>query len=114
MTFQATVTEYAGAVSITLKGELDLLTAPELRIALNQALATDATLIVLDLRGLEFIDSIGLHVILQTDTSMRGGEARFVIVRGNAFVQRIFDIMQLEGRLELVDDPASVLPQGPT
>jgi anti-sigma B factor antagonist len=52
----------AGAV-ITLHGELDIATCPHLAAALELQSA-DRRSIVLDMRGVEFLDSVGLRVLL--------------------------------------------------
>jgi len=93
---------------IELEGELDLAGAN----ALEQELATpevDGTgAIVLDLRGVNFMDSSGLRVIAVTlqDAQERG--RRFALVPGAAQVMRVFDITRMRERLEFVDDPREV------
>ena len=93
---------------IELEGELDLAGAH----ALEQELATpevDSTgAIVLDLRGVNFMDSSGLRVIAVTlqDAQERG--RRFALVPGAAQVMRVFDITRMRERLEFVDDPREV------
>jgi len=52
-----------GRQRIALHGELDGLTAPQLQRALDD-LAPDTRELILDLSGLTFIDSIGVHAIL--------------------------------------------------
>jgi len=97
---------------IELEGELDLAGAN----ALEQELATpevEATgVIVLDLRGVNFMDSSGLRVIAVTlqDAQERG--RRFALVPGAAQVMRVFDITRMRERLDFVDDPREVT-EGP-
>ena len=50
-----------GARRLTLRGELDLATAPRL----EHALADAGEDVVLDLRGLTFMDSTGVRVLLE-------------------------------------------------
>jgi anti-anti-sigma factor len=59
--FDLTVTRDAGASRIALRGELDLGTAAQL----EQALAEAGGEILLDLRGLTFMDSTGVRVLLE-------------------------------------------------
>ena len=50
------------------RGELDLATVEKLRSVLDEAIAGwSRTRLVLDLRGLSFIDSTGLHLLLVLD-----------------------------------------------
>src|SRR5438874_2160989 len=53
-----------GCHTLSLVGELDLVTAPELQATINSLCKAGAREIVLDLHELAFIDSTGLQVIL--------------------------------------------------
>ena len=50
---------------VRVEGELDLSGAPDLELALSEAEGTEASLIVLDLEQLTFIDSEGLEILLR-------------------------------------------------
>ena len=63
--------------------------------------------IVIDLRGLEFMDSSGLRALLAADTRARERGGRVVIVRGDERIQRVLRITRLDERLEIVDDAES-------
>ena len=54
-----------GVCVVTVGGELDMLTEPALRAYLQQQLATNPSHLVLDLQGVSFLDSKGLHCLLQ-------------------------------------------------
>ncbi len=69
-----------GATVATVRGEVDLNTASRLQSGLRTA-AVGATLLVVDLSGVEYLDSAGLAVL---DTSARemhaqGGALRLVV-----------------------------------
>lgn len=53
-----------GVLTLTLEGELDLATAPQVREPLEAALDGGATRIVVDMLGCTFIDSTGLGILL--------------------------------------------------
>ncbi len=90
---------------ISLAGELDIVNAPSLDEKLAGVQADPAMTVVLDLRGVTFIDSTGLRALIAADERVREGGGRLVIVRGAAAVDRAFEVTQLDQRLELVDDP---------
>jgi anti-sigma B factor antagonist len=92
---------------VGLNGELDIVNAPSLDAELV-ALQADSVELVLDLRGVTFIDSTGLRALLAADERARSGGGRVVVVRGAAAVDRAFAVTQLDQRLEVVDDPGSV------
>jgi anti-anti-sigma factor len=74
-------------------GDLDLAATVEFEEALALALASDARSIVVDLRGLDLLDSSGLRALLQA-CSAEGGE-RLGFVQGNEMVQAVLRISGL-------------------
>jgi anti-sigma B factor antagonist len=90
-------------------GELDLSGAAILESELER-LAADPGLgtVVLDLRGLEFMDSSGLRLVVMADMRAREAGRRFALVRGGDTVHRVFEITRMSDRLEFVDAPEDV------
>jgi anti-sigma B factor antagonist len=97
-----------GQTRMALVGELDIASAPSFEEGLAQLEADTPGVLVLDLRRVEFIDSTGLRAVIAADERARSAGRRLVIVRGPAAVERVFSVTQLDQRLEIVDDPASV------
>jgi anti-sigma B factor antagonist len=96
-----------GTVAIVVPtGELDLSGASVLEAELER-LAAEPELgsVVIDLRGLEFMDSSGLRLIALADMQTREAGRRFALVRGSETVHRVFEITLMSERLEFVDDP---------
>ncbi|PRY37852.1 anti-sigma factor antagonist [Umezawaea tangerina] len=54
-----------GAVLLTVAGEVDATTAPKLRTWMDEAFATDASPVVLDLSGVTFFGSVGLAMLVE-------------------------------------------------
>jgi anti-sigma B factor antagonist len=96
-------------VTISLKGELDLSTVSKVEEELRRVEALEASVVVLDLSGLTFLDSTGLRAVITADERAREKGRRFVVVKGPGAVQRVFSITRLEERLEMVDDGSSVV-----
>ena len=93
-----------GFTRVTLGGELDLATAPELAQALTEA--PDGTaVVILDLSELTFMDSTGLHVILSARARLAAAGCRLVLVPGSRHVQRIFEITGTKHQVEFVSAP---------
>ena len=86
-------------------GELDLSGAAVLQPEIDR-LAKDGELgsLVLDLRGLEFIDSSGLRLVVLADMRAREAGRRFALVRGDETVHRVFEITRMSDRLDFVED----------
>jgi anti-anti-sigma factor len=97
-----------GTAVIELEGELDLAGATALEQELAQPEADAARAVVLDLRGVEFMDSSGLRVIALTLQRSQERGRRFALVPGAAQVMRVFDITRMRERLEFVADPREV------
>ena len=104
--FSITTDERNGAVLVTLRGELALATAPDVEDAVLGRVREGAH-VILDLRGLEFMDSSGVRVIVAAHSAAQDGDGRLTIVRGapGGPVQRVLEISGLEDVLELVDRP---------
>jgi anti-sigma B factor antagonist len=98
----------SNVTTVAVAGELDLSTAPELERWLDRA-QVDGRPLVLDLRGVSFMDSSGLRVILAADARARSSGRRLVLVAGPVGVQRVFQLTLLDRRLEFVDDPAEII-----
>jgi anti-sigma B factor antagonist len=91
--FEADISVRGDELWVLPRGELDLEGAPELEETLSLAMASDAKSIVIDLRGLEFVDSTGLRVLAQAPMA-EGGE-RISFVPGSDHVQSVFRIAGL-------------------
>ena len=81
------------AAVVHLTGELDIATRPALEDALH---AIDGE-IVIDLRGLTFLDSDGLQMIL------RHRRRPLTVVPGVPRVQRLFEITETDRMLRFVE-----------
>lgn len=103
-TFTLTTAERDGLTLVTLAGELDLVAAPQLVEAL-EALAGNDRRVVLDLRGLRFMDSTGLAVILRFHQRAKDGRFDLVVVRGPETVDRVFRVTRTDTLLEMLDLP---------
>ena len=100
--------ERPGVTRVKLRGELDLVTAPQLADALSEA-ARGSVVVILDLSELTFMDSTGLHAILTAHTRLHEADCRLVLVRGCHQIQRIFEITGTEHVLEFASAPDAVL-----
>ena len=103
-TFTLTTEERDGLTVVKLGGELDLFTTPRLTEALD-AVADEDRRVVLDLRGLEFMDSTGLAVILRFHQRAQEHPFEFVVVRGPEAVDRVFRITRTDELLEMLEVP---------
>jgi anti-anti-sigma factor len=80
--------------TLHLQGELDLASASDL-LASASLLVYDASELVLDLRGLDFIDSTGLNVILRLRDLCRNHYCRLVLKSPGHQVRRLLEVTAL-------------------
>jgi anti-anti-sigma factor len=87
-----------GVRTISIRGELDLSTAPELEGPLEEALASDEGALLIDLSQCEFIDSTGIALIVRAWQRLDSGENGRVlaICSHNDQVRRVLEITGLE------------------
>ncbi len=95
--FEAEISARGDELWVLPRGDLDLAAAPELEESLRLAAASDAAAIVVDLRGLEFLDSNGLRALVQA--RLEDGGERISFVAGNDHVQSILRISGLADKL---------------
>jgi anti-anti-sigma factor len=100
------------ATVVVANGELDLRTSPELEECLERVFVTDATLVILDLRQIEFMDSTGLRVLLSAHQRAHDTGKRFGLVRGAEQVERVLRLTGVRELLTVVDAPEELLSAG--
>ena len=85
---------------VTVRGDLDLASAPRLRTAALDELLAGCRRLVLDLRDLEFIDSVGLGMIVAIRKRARGlgGDVALVVA-----TERIRRPLELSGVARILD-----------
>ena len=95
----------SGVVVVRPEGRLNMVAAPALRKELNGLIESGATRVVVDLSGVEFIDSSGLGALISGLKAARqaGGDLR--IARPTKQVSTVLDITNLNRVLTAFPDP---------
>jgi anti-anti-sigma factor len=101
--FAAELLELESGPALVLRGELDLLTGSLVELAFADAEALGATVRVVDLRGLDFMDLSGLDGLLGAARRRRRGDQRLVVVIGAGRGRRLLEILDVSAQLEVVD-----------
>ena len=80
--------------TVLLEGEIDLAVREELRLALGEAACSGERLVV-DMGGVTFIDSSGLHELMHAARSLNGGSS-LVLDRVPPSVVRLCEIVGMD------------------
>lgn len=84
---------------VAVTGELDLLSAPQLRTALDALLPANARHIAIDLTHATFMDSAGVHAVL--DASHRAG-GHLAVICPKGPVRQVIELLGLTEMLNVV------------
>jgi anti-sigma B factor antagonist len=91
------------ALVLEARGEIDAATAKDLRAALDDAAATGARKVILDLGGVTFVDSRGLTVMVAAHEKLEAGGSRLITVCADPFVRKLFEITGMHRILRIID-----------
>ena len=94
----------AGAHVICVSGEIHVSTAPQFSARLTEAIESGKTALVLDMTGVEFIDSTGLSVLLNGLRLVNQRDGGLAIVCTNPTVLRLFQITNLDDTFDIFGD----------
>ncbi len=86
-----------GFTVVSVSGEIDVATSPELHHRLNGAIDGGAELVAVDLLGVTFIDSTALAVLIEASRRCIEAEKTMRLVVSEPRILRIFEITGLTG-----------------
>jgi anti-sigma B factor antagonist len=101
--FKIEVEREPGLARVLPAGELDMATVPLLDRQLGELRTAGVGCVVVDLRGLTFMDSTGLSVLLRWARDAARDGFRFGLVREAGPVNRLFQLAGVEHRLPFVE-----------
>lgn len=99
---------------VGLAGESDVYTYDQLRNALESEAGRGVALLVVDLSGLEFMDSTGVQILLDIRVMMDDRGGKLVLAAPQATVARVLNLVgadQLIPVYETVEEAAAGAPQ---
>ncbi len=109
--FRLEVRSAGAATVISVSGELDLASSPALQEELDRAAASDAQILIIDLRELDFMDSTGLSVLVRAHQRIEEQGRQLAMVKGPQQVQRLLSLTGVADGLTVVDSPEELLNQ---
>jgi anti-sigma B factor antagonist len=84
---------------LTVRGEVDLASAPKLAAAMTELMDRGYTRVAIDLGSVEFIDSSGLGVLVGSLRRLREDGGDLVLRAASPAVTRILELTGLDGLL---------------
>ena len=76
---------------------------PSFAEALERAVRSQRPRVVLDLSGLQFLDSSGLAALIKSDQEAKASGKQLTVVRGSRQVQQLLELTGFSERLALID-----------
>lgn len=93
-----------GWIVFEIQGDLDVYTAPRLSTTVSRAIeAAETTGVALDLAKVNFMDSMGLSVIVGTHRRALEGDKGFKLIRPGRQIRRILQVTDLISLLPIED-----------
>jgi anti-sigma B factor antagonist len=90
--FRCEVQQLDGVIRVRPEGDLDMRTVPEVDDRLREAFDGSATLVIVDLSGLRFMDSTGLTLLARWNNASRRDGFDFALVKGHERIHRLFTL----------------------
>jgi anti-sigma B factor antagonist len=90
-----------GVAVVTVRGEIDVASAPELRTQLHELCTSDTTAVAVDLRAVTFLDSSALGVLVGALRRCRENNSDFRLIINSPRLLKIFDITGLTSVFEI-------------
>ena len=95
------VHRYRGWTVVGVTGDLDLGSAPQLRREVLDQLAAGARRIAVDLSSTDFVDSMGLGVLVAVLKRVRTHDGELVVICPEPRLRRLFELTELVAPLGL-------------
>lgn len=96
------VTEYKGCLVVSLVGDVDLQSSPEARLIIIETLDKNKPIII-DLSGVDYIDSSGVASLVEGFQKARKKNAGFVLVSVSEGALRVLKLARLDKVFTICD-----------
>jgi len=90
--------------TVELKGSLDSDTHQELEDELSEIIGDKTKAVVLDMKGLTYISSVGIRVIFSTEKSLKKNGASFAMINLQPPIKKVFEAMKILPIFNIFDD----------
>ncbi len=88
---------------ISVTGEIDLATVPDLESAIESVFASNSHPLVIDLRGSSFMDSTGLKALVMANRRFDESGRGFAVAVSGGPISRLIDLSGVESSMRIVE-----------
>ena len=97
------VAEKDGAVILSLAGEVDMKSSSELRAKFMEILKSAPAVLIVDMTEVEFMDSSGLAILVETLKCCRQNNGQLKLVGMVQTVRSVFEISRLDSIFQICE-----------
>lgn len=110
MDFESAAESLDGGIHVvSVTGEIDLATGPELERVLLALPDEGVASVIVDLTDCSFMDSTGLHLLVRTQRRFDRSGGRVAVVSANRSVLKVFEITRLDQLFAIYPSLAAAL-----
>ena len=111
MEFGVTVASCGQWEILTVTGEIDMATAPRFRQRLLAVIGAGAQNVVIDITGVDFIDSTGLGVLMGGAKRVRGAGGDIRLVMAGARLADLIELTRLDRVLDVYESVSAAIEE---
>jgi anti-anti-sigma factor len=90
--------------SVELKGSVDSETSPQLEEELKEIIDEKTKAVILDMKGVDYISSMGIRVIIWAKKALKEKQATFAMVNLQPQIKKVFDAMKILPMIDIFND----------
>ncbi len=94
-------TEHDSKIRISVHGEVDLYTSPDLRTAIMKSVPSADSGVEVELAGVDYMDSSGVATLVEGFKSARENSKTFVLLRPSSSVMKVLELARLDAVFEI-------------
>jgi anti-sigma B factor antagonist len=92
-----------GTSCLRLMGEFDLACSEQFHQHLRDLLRSRPEAVIVDLSGLDFIDSSGLRMVVEAESLCRESGLEYGVIAGTGQARRVFDLTGMNEIVPVID-----------
>lgn len=90
--------------TVELNGSLDTETSPDLEAELKEIIDERTKAVILDMRGVDYISSAGIRVVMSMKKALQEKDATFVMTNLKPQIKKVFDVLKILPMIDIFED----------